>query len=186
MKTNKSAILTIFFSLTLLCCTNNPLSSNSLSDNTLTNDSLTNTNDMVLSRVFREGVYDCYNYRDDTLLCGLSYVYKETNVYSNGDTVMWLRLLLEDTGRWQDRLFQTFVSLNEKEISDMEVFVDSCLTSQKEDGSYWQMRLNSGAFFYYDSKKKSIVYCSEKSGYLNLQISPERLRDVLDKVSKGR
>ena len=152
----------------------------------MTNDSLANTSDMVLSRVFRECVYDCYNYRDDTLLCGLSSVYKETNVYSNGDTVILLQLLLEDTGRWRDRLFQTFVFLNEKEISDMEVFVDSCITSQKEDGSYWQMKLNSGALFYYDSKMKSIVYCSSKSGYLNLHISPERLSDVLDKVRKGR
>lgn len=166
MKTYKVFFLIIFFSLTLLCCTNN----------TLTNDG-----DRVLSHVYSECVFDWSERGCSNMHC-LSYVNKETRVYTNGDKEVWLRFVKDNDDYDSMGQYQTFACLNEKEISDMEAFVDSCITSYPQDGSYWQMRLSDGSFFYYDYMNKSIVYYSDVYDYVFLKIKAERLKGILELV----
>jgi hypothetical protein len=74
--------------------------------------------------------------------------------------------------------------LNEKEISDVDVFLDSCLTLREEDDFYKEMRLSSGVLLYYDMTDNSIGFWSEQVQYLDLQITPKRLKEVLEKAKE--
>ena len=166
MKRYRSICLLSLFSFTFLCCTNKSLKGN---------------RDIDMYNVYNKCVYDWSKEHEDTLLVGLSFINKETRCYSNGDTTKWLKfsLVCPDVPSKQRCLY-----LNEKEMSELEVFLDSCLTLQKEDEFCWEMRLNSGALLSYDRTDESIFFWSEQVHYLYLQITPKRLKEVLEKAKE--
>ena len=133
--------------------------------------SSTRNGDVLLYRVSWEHVYDCYDEREDTLLYGLTFMNKEIHHYTNGDPD-------EVTGK----SYQRSVNLDEEEILQFGIFLDSCLNRNLQDESYWEMRLKSGSIFYYDKRQKSIVYWCNQGNNTGLQITPQRLKEVLTKV----
>ena len=167
MKSYRSIFLLSLFSFTFLCCTNKSLKGN---------------RDIDVYRVYNEMVYDYFEEHEDTLLSGLSFINKETHCYSNGDTTVCLLFLVKCPFLSQK---QCCLFLNEKEISDVDVFLDSCLTLREEDDFYKEMRLSSGALLYYDMTDNSIGFWSEQVQYLDLQITPKRLKEIFVKAKIG-
>lgn len=144
--------------------------------------SSTRNGDVLLYRVSWENVYDCYDEREDTLLYGLTFINKEIHHYTNGEKSSFLQFLIEDPDEVTGKSYQRSVNLDEEEILQFGIFLDSCLNRNLQDESYWEMRLKSGSIFYYDTRQKSIVYWCNQGNNTGLQITPQRLKEVLTKV----
>lgn len=101
--------------------------------------SSTRNGDVLLYRVSWENVYDCYDEREDTLLYGLTFINKETHHYTNGEKSSFLQFLIEDPDEVTGKSYQRSVNLDEEEILQFGIFLDSCLNRNLQDESYWEM-----------------------------------------------
>ena len=88
--------------------------------------SSTRNGDVLLYRVSLENVYDCYDEREDTLLYGLSYMYKVIRRYSDGKQSFLLELLIEDPDLITGNPYVRCIYLDVEEISKLNAFLDSC------------------------------------------------------------
>ena len=72
--------------------------------------------------------------------------------------------------------------LDSEEISNLEAFVDSCLTGSLVGISRWELHLESSAYFEYNQSLNEIFYGFSPGYCLGLRITPQRLKEVLTKV----
>ena len=107
--------------------------------------SSTRNGDVLLYRVSWENVYDCYDEREDTLLYGLSYMYKVIRRYSDGKQSFLLELLIEDPDLITGNPYVRCIYLDVEEISKLNAFLDSCLSEPQKRNERWELRLKSDA-----------------------------------------
>lgn len=146
------------------------------------NDSSTKKEDVELYRVSWENVYDCYDEREDTLLYGLSYMYKVIRRYSDGKQSFLLELLIEDPDLITGNPYVRCIYLDVEEISKLNAFLDSCLSEPQKRNERWELRLKSDATLSYDEYNKTIVFWCNQGHKVGLQITPQRMKEVLTKV----
>ena len=123
-----------------------------------------------------------YYERDDSLVCGLSAINKEKHYYENGECALVLCLLIEDPDIYTDVPFQQRIYLNEDEISKLNVFLDSCLSNNVTGYEHWEFKMKSGVIFSYKNSHRWVNFWCGQGHCLDLQITPQRLKEVLTKV----
>ena len=167
MKSFLHFIIIVFCSIALSCCLN---------------DSSTKNGDAELYKVSWEKVYDWHEERVDTLLCGLSQVYKEVRHYSDGSKKVFLKLLMVDPGLKTRNPYVRCVYLDAAEISKFDAFIDSCCSKPQKRNERWELQLKSGAIFSYDEYNKTIAFWCDQGRYVGLQITPQRFKEALTQI----
>ena len=167
MKSFLYIITLVFCSLVLSCCFNS---------------SSTRNEDVKLYRVSWENVYDCYEEREDTLLYGLSYIHKVVRRYSDGEKNVLLKLLIEDPDLITGSPYVRCIYLDAEEISKFGAFLDSCCSEPQKRNESWELQLKSDATFSYDKYNKTIVLWCNQGHKVGLQITPQRMKEVLAKA----
>lgn len=132
--------------------------------------------DMIVDDEYYEG--------DDSLVCGLSAINKEIHHYENGKCNLFLCLLVEDPDIYAEAPFQHRIYLDEDEISQLDVFLDSCLSENVSDYEHWEIKMKSGVILSYHRSNKWVNFWWGQGHGLDLQITPQRMKEVLTKAMK--
>ena len=167
MKSFLHFIIIVFCSIALSCCLN---------------DSSTKNGDAELYKVSWENVYDWHEQRLDTLLCGLSQVYKEVRHYSDGSKKVFMKLLIVDPDLKTRNPYVRCVYLDAAEISKFDAFIDSCRSKPQKMNEMWEFQIKIDAIFSYEEYEESIVFWCNQGYTFDLLITPKRFKEVLTQV----
>ena len=142
----------------------------------------TKNGDVDVYRYSRSNLYDYYEENDDTLLYGLSYIHKVVRHYPKGKTSVLLKLLIKDPDLATGSPFVRCIYLDEEEISQLSIFLDSCLTEPLKGEEGWEMQLKSNATLSYEKYDDTIMFWCNQGHKLGLRITPQRFKEVLTKA----
>jgi len=166
MKSFLHFIIIVFCSIALSCCLN---------------DSSTKNGDAELYKVSWENVYDWHEERIDTLLCGLSQVYKEVRHYSDGSKKVFMKLIIDESDSLTGP-YTRCVYLDAAEISKFDAFIDSCRSKPQKRNEMWEFQIKIDTIFSYDEYHESIVFWCNQGCKVGLLITPQRFKEVLTQV----
>ena len=146
----------------------------------IVNDWQTSKN--VVDKATYEVLYNYSDEHDDSLICGLSTINKVKRQYSDNTSKIFLHMAI--LCPYPDVKMENArgLYLDSEEISNLEAFVDSCLTGSLVGISRWELHLESSAYFEYNQSLNEIFYGFSPGYCLGLQITPQRLKEVLTRV----
>ena len=166
MKSFLHFIIIVFCSIALSCCSNNTSTKNGEAE---------------LYKVSWENVYDWHEKRIDTLLCGLSQVYKEVRHYSDGSKKVVMELIIDESDSLTGP-YTRCVYLDAAEISKFDAFIDSCRSKPQKRNEMWEFQIKIDAIFSNEEYEESIVFWCNQGYKFDLLITPKRFKEVLTQV----
>ncbi len=138
--------------------------------------------DNGVHRVAYEVLYDYYDEHDDSLVCGLAVITKDTHYFDDNQSEIYLYMGIEDPNIHTGEPIRREIYLSKDEMKRLDVFLDSCLTRNLPDGQCWEVKINPNTAFSYKNRDKYVNFWCNQGHLLFLQITPKRLKEVLAKA----
>lgn len=138
--------------------------------------------DKGLYRVSVENLYDYYDEHDDSLVCGLSVINKETHYFGDNQHDVYLYMGIEDPNFHTGEPIRREFYFTKDETNRLSVFLDSCLVRIVPNGQYWEVKFNSNLAFSYCERDKYVNFWCNQGHLLFLQITPQKLKEILVKA----
>ena len=133
-------------------------------------------------KIIYERLYDYYSYHDDSLVVGISTIYKDTYIYQDGSTNYRLRFTIEGYKDDIDSGYK-YLTLNPDEVKRVDVFLDSCIHGNlASDYESWEIKVQDSVFLEYNSYNKTIDVSFHPYYYSDLRITPILLKEIINKA----
>lgn len=158
----------------------------------------TNDNEKEVHKVVYEELYDYYDNPhpndiinddnveyDDTFEGGLESISKDTYLYKDRTSVYCLGFRILDAD-WEDTGKMSYLRIKDKDLYRIEEFLDSCIYGSKlSDDEEWRVKINDDTYFSYYSGQKTVnVFFVSETVQIDLLITPEKLKEVIEKAKK--
>lgn len=137
--------------------------------------------------LYRSAVEVLYFYEDeheDSLIVGLRMINKETHYWGNGESEDYLYMGIENPD-YAGNPCKYNLLLDEEETSLLRAFLDSCMMSPLQSNEIWEVKMKSGVIFSCDRTDKSLYFDCNQGTLIVLQITPQRLKEILDKIKES-
>lgn len=131
-------------------------------------------------KVISECLYDYYSYNDDSLVVGISSIFKDTYIYQDGSTSYRLRFTIEG---YKDGTDSKCLTLNPNEVKRVDVFLDSCNNGNlASDYESWEIKVQDSVYLEYNSYNKTVHVSYHPNYYSDLRIRPTLLKNIINKA----